>query len=357
MALDAPTLYKVIMMFGQLLLAAALVATGLLSSPPEASRTGVSQDPEVESQEDEEEGQSGRTGPARPRLEQLPPRLEAERRGPLLAVDGAPVEPGRIPAEVSEEARELWRAIHQATVVGDDAPARVSSFSLTFDVVSRHDNGKNDLTIDVLFQDRPRMDWMRTLLHRSGRVQLRGPGGDFLLENEQISSLAGRENEQSRRDMDRWIAVANHFLTLVNAGKVRLVDLELVDSPVDRLPASVGSQIEGLRWLEVTSPDFHLYPVPAESGEPVMRATLGVREDGRVMMTLIEDTDDRNAGWSRLVTHERWAEVSGRRMPKTMYVYRIDPLRGAFYERPVMELTLYRDGSLNPPLGEDSFRP
>jgi hypothetical protein len=95
----------------------------------------------------------------------------------------------------------------------------------------------------------------------SGRTLLRGPEGSFLIDGTEVVNLRGREGKDDRRRLEEWISIARNFLALAQPERVRLVELRelLHDEVVPFLIPSLATRASELDWLEVRSPDFHLY--------------------------------------------------------------------------------------------------
>lgn len=281
---------------------------------------------------------------------------------PLLASDGEPVIPGRIPSDTPEAARALWERVLAWTRT-DEAAAPVRSFDLGFDVVFRADDRHNQFPARYAFVDEP--GWLRCDVERSKRVQVRGPKGDWLIEKGQATRLVGRENAQSRREMDQWVAISRNFISLTDPDKVRLVRLALGQAPPAHvLPSRDIPVAPGLQWLEVESPDFRLYE-SAETGvaDPVYRARLGVEPaTGSVRLALLEERGVPGglSSAALLVAIEGWRTVADRRLPENLVVHALDPERvpSGFEERPSVDLWLLREEPrINPELPASYFEP
>lgn len=303
-----------------------------------------------------------------------PPRAKDERftgpgnrtepAAPLLASDGEPVSPGRIPSDTTPESLALWQDIVAATRVNDSNPPPIDSFKLTFDVDSRHDSGKNDVTLQLTFQNQP--GYLRTVMERSRRVQLRGPKGDWLVDKDETIDLTrGRENRESRRNMDQWISIARNFVTLTNPSRVRIQSLRQAEPPPTMLPTSVASDLEGLAWIEVASPDFMVVPTgsssqPRDAQTPVYKALIGLRRaTGTIDYVLLRDGNAANIRQARLMRYSKWQAVDGYRLPHNMLVYLIDDSRLGvrFLENASYDLYLHRGARLNPELEAALFEP
>ena len=309
-------------------------------------------------------GDSGQAGGAQDKDQEAPPRKVVSglgTRGSLVvlnASDGKPVEAGRIPDDTKADARELWELVLRGTRSSSAETPPVEGFHLTFDMTARHEGGKNDIALELAY--RMREGYLRTDILRSKRTQLRGPDGDFLIEKGSVTRLAGREHKQSREDMDQWVAIAHNFLTLTNPAAIRIVAMREVGAPSDRLPAEVRREIGGLRWLEVESPDFHLYSTDESEKAPVFVAQLALRpHTARVEYSLIQERGRRGDRDARLFAHKEFEQLQGFLLPRNVLVYLVDPTdRGlAFFAKPSIDLWMHPNGQLNPDLSLDHFRP
>lgn len=302
----------------------------------------------------------GQDDPSVPQVEVVLP--ERASTAPLVASDGQPVVPGRIPSDTPEAARTLWERVLAWTRIGESA-APVRSFDLGFDVVFRAEDRHNQFPARYAFVDDP--GWLRCEIERSKRVQVRGPKGDWLIEKGQPTRLVGRENRESRREMDQWVAISRNFLALTDPAKVRIVRLATGEPPPAQvLPSRAVPLAPTFSWLEVESPDFRLYE-SAEEGvaDPVYRARLGVDPaSGAVGLALLEARGTRGvlASGALLVEIVGWRTVGDRRLPENVLVHAVDPERVpfGFEERPSIDLWLSReDPRLNPELPATHFEP
>ena len=298
----------------------------------------------------------------------LPPVPAPARAGgseaALVASDGQPVAPGRIPEGTAPEARALWERIVAAARAG---PARnpVRSFDLRFDVVVRGESSRNDLG-RVRYAFRSDQGWLRSVWEKSGRVELRGERGDWLIDADLVTPLVGRENAESRRELDEWVAIARNFLALSDPRSIAIVSLARADVPEVPMPTEELAKLaEGLAWLSVESPDFRVV-TGSVATTPVYRAGLGVDvATGEVRLALLQDAASRFAlAPSTLLVHvATWIELDGHRVPRDLAVHQVEATEpGAparrFEERPVAELWLLtRDSRLDPALPKEMFLP
>jgi len=294
-------------------------------------------------------------------LGQLPPPPSDLKPAPrLVASDGEAVEPGRIPANTSKRARQLWRAIVDAT--GGATEEALTGFDLRFDIDVRTDSSMNSLGV-ARYRFWSDTGYIRSEWSKSGRVQLRGPLGDWLIDKDQKTELIGRENVQSRRELSRWAAIARNFLAIATPATMRIVELSEVTDLDVAFPTGVLAERAGkLDWISVRSPDFQL----ADSGDteqsPVYRAYLGQNpETGEVELAVLQEDRARRpvAESTVLVEIRAWSSIAKRTIPKHLLVYRThrEGLSWTFDDRPGADLFLKRDGSLNPRFKGKDFLP
>ena len=303
------------------------------------------------------------------------------------ATDGQPATPGRIPEGTSQAALKLWNSMlsasHMQKALGPTAP--VTSFDLTFGAELRSKPGtpSKDETVNFRFLDQDR-GFLSAEFLRSRRKTVRGPKGDYLLDGKEWVSMQGREDIESRRELDRWVAIARNFVALTQPAGVRLIELrELspvavdlgpqVEQKLDKqgipLPVKAMHRIEfgagrflslptektlaaanGLHWLEVTSPDFRLFDSGARGttgAASAYRAILGLEKNGRVRIAQFHDDNGGavNLQGALFVEILRWQELdSGYVLPKELNTFRSDPTRAhqTFEVQPTLSLTLHR---------------
>lgn len=194
-----------------------------------------------------------------------------------LDVDGAALEPGKLPSSTREEARkafELLRAAPRAKLV---EPFPLVGFDLRVDLRYRGAEGaRNDLP-DARWQ------WLAPdcLRLSTGRKRelLRGPEGDWLVDTsrtptELVELGVAREHKEDRRALDEGLALARTVASLFDLRALRLRRVEASVAPVvpnDALAARAGE----LAWLLVETPDLALPPAPDRRPSGMVRALLG----------------------------------------------------------------------------------
>ncbi len=328
--------------------------------------------------------QGGEEDPkAIPDLGDLLDQLPNPEQKPLLAIDGKPVAPGRMPEGTQPEAIALWSLMldwsgkaNRAQQDPESAPrklAAIKSFDLTFEATIRPQDSSagtasNDGIVRFQFKDEKR-GYLRATLEKSNRVSMRGPKGDWLFDGKAWVALQGREDIESRRELDRWVAIARNFIALTRPASIRLVELKaltpLPPAPIKEEPAEEGAaeaapkhstfgaviefgqgrflslpksvdpktkvdwvaQARSLRWLEVTSPDFRLFDTGDQKlkGTPMYRALLGLDAEGRIVMAQLAEDFGGAVRISKavFVYIPRWVTLgSGYSLPKQLETYR-----------------------------------
>ncbi|MFT5200171.1 MAG: hypothetical protein ACI87O_002846 [Planctomycetota bacterium] len=334
---------------------------------------------------------ASQTGAPAPELPQgLPTTAPGPQAEKWVASDGKEATPGRIPGGTSETAILLWGEVLAASRIkkAEGPTPPVTSFDLTFDVRLRTQPNapSNDEKVNFLFMDQGR-GYLSAEFQNSHRRTIRGDQGDHLFDGKEWVSLQGREDQESRRELNRWVAIARNFVALTQPAAVRLIELKeltpleqaLVTEPASdeirketapllrvkfgdgrflSLPnAKLQNVAKGLRWLEVTSPDFRLF----DSGDRLpgtpasaYRAMLGLDKDGRVRLAQFHEN---HGGAVRLqgalfVEIKSWKELpNGYVLPKEINTFRSDATRGdtTFEALPAMGLWLFtRYARINP---------
>lgn len=310
---------------------------------------------------------------------------------PLMASDGKQAAPGRIPDGTSEEARKRWQKLVQGSNVAGVQTTPIRSFSMGFDLRLRTIGVQNSpskevrATFDYLDE---KSGYVRGTYHDSGRSMLRGPKGDWSLDNKTGAvKLDGREDQVSRDELDRLLAISRNFVSLARPEGVRLVELRELDprpidaslrTPLDRRTLEFGdgrflrlpqnSMVQSalsLTWIEVASPDFRLYVPAGQLGaggsEPVYRALLGLASDGHVQFAQFTRDDAGPALATALFVHiKQLAEVGGYRFPRVIEVHSVlrERMPWQFEEKPSFELWGLKSHTwLNPMLQAKDFLP
>ncbi|MEZ6005778.1 MAG: hypothetical protein R3F33_16540 [Planctomycetota bacterium] len=317
----------------------------------------------------------------------IPGQIPPIGSGPLLASDGKPAEPGRIPEGTDPAAAALWQALLAAGRPAEQAtaPPDIRSFDLLFQAKLRKELGGSSNSEDIRFQflegERPNL---LARFEKSKRISLRGPRGDWTYDGKNWIELRGREDAEGRHELDRWIAIARNFIALTRPAGIRLVSLRPLKAPETATSRvlHLGEHADGvlpsdalipaalkLRWLEVESPDFELFDsgeAPLGAPKPVYRALFGLDAAGRVEMAWFQRGAQRTPA-SLFVYLPKSAQApdwvalgSGYRLPRQLLCYRSNGA-GGFEELPGLDLWLVSKRAflnpLNPPLTPESFTP
>lgn len=290
---------------------------------------------------------------------------------PLVASDGKQAAPGRIPGDTSKEAQKRWQKLVQGSRVEDVQTTPIRSFSMGFDLRLRtigveHSPSKDARAIFDYLDEKS--GYVRGTYLDSGRGMLRGPEGDWSLDSKTGPvKLDGREDQVSRDELDRLLAISRNFVSLARPEGVRLVELRELNpepigaslrTPLDRRTLEFGdgrflrlpknSMVQDalqLTWIEVASPDFRLYvpsgEISAGGIEPVYRALLGLASDGHVQLAQFTRDDKGPALATALFVHiKELTEVNGYRFPRVIEVHSAlrERMPWQFEENPSFEL-------------------
>ncbi|MDP6368604.1 MAG: hypothetical protein QF615_03275 [Planctomycetota bacterium] len=275
--------------------------------------------------------------------------------------------PGTLPADTSPEAAALWRSLCATTRVPREpgaAPlAALQTFDISFDQRLRSGAGRNEFSTRVRYLAPA---YLRFRLE-SGREQMRGPTGDWLLDGDQTVSLRGREHTEDRKQMDDWLAVAGNFVSLSDPASLHVSRLALAaDAPPD-LPPKLETTAAALHWLTVASPDFRLFLDGAEERDKqaVFSAFLGLdpKTSQLALAVLHEIRADRAQGpeapadqrsRTTLIQVLDHRELDGYIIPRFMNIHQWRA--GQFERRPSMELFVV-EGHLDAELVPADFTP
>ena len=254
----------------------------------------------------------------------LPPPREpaAPAEDLLLASDGAPAAPGRVPADTSEAARRLWTQLAGSLSVDDGTPAADAprAFEFEFDVRHRQSSGTQNFSARLRYLDEgPGLVRCEVLDDRGAErsAQMRGVDerGRPLYWFRKVQgegrtdgwrALRGRDTATSREEIDGWAAVAYDIARLTRPSSLRILSLRERaplpaldgDSPLrlrfegDQggllLPAvdiegvregraqQVHELCAGLRWLEVRTMDFRDLEDRGPGADPRYRLVFGM---------------------------------------------------------------------------------
>ena len=269
--------------------------------------------------------------------------------GQLLASDGEPVAPGRLPADTGEAARRLWAKVLGATHA--DALPAIHSFELAFDVRSLRPGASNrfDAGIAYLETDHPRSPFLRLYLQRKDLVSIHGPDGSWLIDGDTIQPLAGRDYAEDLRQLREYRSLAQNLLGLVQPSRLRVVSLralavtetppgaagaskriDFADAGPCNLPTEELAQVaRHYEWLELRSPDLRVYRDEGDARAGVYRGRMGIEPgSGEVRILILHAERDGVILPTRaiLVEIKTYAELAGGyRLPRHFLVKEIDP--------------------------------
>ncbi len=335
-------------------------------------------------------------------LPNKPSRAPVQAPGPRahkwMAIDGKEATPGRIPEGTSKGALKLWNEVLAASRIqkAEGSTPPVHSFDLTFDAEIRTKPGTASVieTVRFRFLDKGKGFLSAAFLTKDRKVKrqtIRGSKGDHLHDGKEWTSLQGREDQESRRELDRWVAIARNFVALTQPAAVRIMGLKELSplaapadgaAPTEELRIEFGEgrfisapnaramqAAKTLRWLEVTSPDFQLFDSgsrPANAEPLAYRALLGLDSGGRIRLAQFHED---NGGAVRVqgalfVEVSKWKELSnGYVLPGKIDTYRSDATRGhgSFEVQPALDLWLLKSSArinpARPPLQARDFEP
>lgn len=226
--------------------------------------------------------------------------------GPM-AMDGKPATAGRVPEGTPKDALDLWNGMIAAVGLSDRASAPSnndpSAFDLHFNMKRRVDGeGTQEADVRLRYLEIGPGLVSGAILEKSGdikSVQMRGLGrGDRLsywfrkfsgqAKTDGWISYAGRDYKEAREEVDSYATISFDIARLTEPESCRIVSLkrrakapesdlgrgwlQLVGDPGLQLPPN---DLEGKReprgktlaqlanelvWLELTTPDFRLWP-------------------------------------------------------------------------------------------------
>lgn len=327
----------------------------------------------------------GTDDPPRPKLPNVVERPQATQ---LLNVDGAPLVAGALPESTSAEARALCARLFSSTWTGEGLAPPMRAFVVTFDarVRAQVEGGATDVRMRFQFLEEGR-GWIRGVFPRTGRESVRGPEGDWLKDGDEVLDLSDHSNAESRREHERWLALARNFAVLSSPTTLRIVEaraaasVTLEDGELRvanlRIPlpnGKLGALAQNLEWLVIRSPEFDLLE-SAESTRSLKQVALGldpdsgavrlahlaqdpgaagaapeVTEEGSEQGAPPEGTSGEEAGNSLWVEVRGWSASGSRRLPKQLLVHREAPRSPArpglrYEDRAGIDLFLIESGT------------
>lgn len=303
--------------------------------------------------------------PVPPKFGGQPPIEKPITETPFTASDGKPVAPGRIPEDTTPSARDRWNKILAGTRIPGVQAAPIQGFDMSFEIATEG----NEFAAHYKFKAKEK--YLSFFLPRSStkRVMLRGPKGDFLIEEGVAEKLGGRGNTVGPKQLDDWTAIARNFIALSDPKAIRIVSLKTL--PAMTLPLPTESSIRNLpklakqlSWLEMRSPDFQLYNVDGPGKRTgIFRALLGVNQETGAVELAILSEDHKELGLhfsTMLVDISRRNKIDGYIVPGRMQIWKVEYHRGqptGFGKWEAVDLSLLEGGSLKPAFGENVFLP
>lgn len=326
---------------------ALVAATGLVVqvSAPAPAPLGAAAPPGVAQ---EGAGASGRGQRPAPR-----PSAQGE-DPPLLASDGKPALPGRVPEDATEPARAAWEALTEKLTVPRPAPPEGSAFSYEIKANGRfrdEETGSQDARARLSYLDVAKGYVSLQILDDEDRVistQMRGPDParpqlerrlEYWYKKERGEGTtdgwlnqSGGDFSSDREEVDRWAVGAYDIARILTPRSMRLTSLRTLALAEEYDPAtrflklagdpgilfpdvdvlgvqgggaqSIASLAEGLTWLEVRTPDFRLFEDGlTEEQKRALRASpkrvvIGIRPagpgeslaDGRPALVIVSPT-------------------------------------------------------------------
>jgi hypothetical protein len=293
---------------------------------------------------------------------------QLEEAPPLLGTDGKPILPGQLPPGTSAAASALWTAVLERSGAGQP----IRSFELSFYLRQRDPNHPQVNDLDLRFSYLV-PGYVRAVLE-SGRTLLRGPRGDYLIDQQETISLVGREGIEDREQLDQMASLARNFVALSDPRSLRLVELAVEPAPPSGLPSRYAQETKGLSWLRVVSPDFFLGSAqarPAGTPPPLYSAALGIEPETReIRFAVLHEQKLKLEGEQQvtalvpetamLVRLAEYTDRNGFHVPHSVRVFGLDAtmVPARFRSSPTSELTLRkRRGSLRAGLRPTDFQP
>ncbi len=270
--------------------------------------------------------------------------------------------PGAIPAETPPEARASWEAM-VAAAFPDGPSERVTCFDFEcWGTAYTGGRQANDFEARIRFLE---PGFVHRTMKRSGRGQVRGPAGDFLIDEKgRVLPLQGREYAEDRKDLDRTVAVARTFVALTDPLHLTIASLELQPAAPTSLPGAFAARAAELTWLVVRSPDFYLadaaeVPAGETDARPLYRVQLGLDRTTKLPeLVVIQRDDPGQVQLAQLVQLKKFKTLDGHRVPFEVRTFdpdlRLSPWK--FGTRPATLLGI-NQGSLRPDLTAKDFEP
>jgi hypothetical protein len=302
-------------------------------------------------------------------------RLGQQDSGASAPPLAAKAEVAEVPADASQRARELWTALCKATLAPLGAPlgapqnpgmpgapaARtpITAFDLSFDGRAWSPQS-NDFEIRQRYLA---PGWVRRT-QKSGREQIRGPDGDWLVDptTKEKIRLRGKDFEQDRRELGETQQVARSFVALANPGAIRLTRLETMAAPPTSIPTALAARAAQLDWIAIETSSLTRASTNPGAALTLFRAQIGLDKKSALPQIAVvweEEQGQHVGGQDLLVDLLHYAPLDGYQVPDKLKVYPPDPQRSplVFAEAPSLQLDLRRGGSLKPALTPEDFVP
>lgn len=264
--------------------------------------------------------------------------------------------PGVLPEGASPGARAAWQELTAATAGAREGGVR--AFDLEFDATARQERQSNDFRARYRFLEEGPRAFVRITMSQSGRERLRGPEGDFLLQQGQPPlRIEGRELREDKRELDEAVGIARTFAGLSDPRRLRIARLELLAAPPRELPSNLAKLAAGLRWLELSTPDFRR----GASDGALYRVRLGLEPKTHLpvlAMVAREQGPALELETAQLLQLGDFQEVDGFKIPREVRSFQPDmeQVPRVFSSRSSLELYFLK-GTLRPALTSADFVP
>lgn len=309
--------------------------------------------------------------PTPPKLGGTEPVPPVVKEAELLASDGKPLAPGRIPDDTTPEARAAWEKLFGATLGAAGARKPVTAFALDIDVIlAQGAKGPNQAAGQYEYLA---PGFVRVRFKDSKKESFRGPAGDWLVDPERHEVLPierTSQNEQDVKLLDDSVAIARNFIALTDPRSLRIARLALRTMPPPVVARESAARAKELIWIGVESPDFRLTRAPTAGARPALyRIELGLDPATSLPAQALVTEGTAAAPLSpttQFLVLNEWIEADGTKVPKQVRTFEIDPrtlaagaadpLKFAFQRDPASDVWI-TNARMNPPLTADSFRP
>lgn len=300
-----------------------------------------------------------------------------------LQAPAVPPAPAQAPesAPAIDPALAAFRRMCDRIDLGQALPP-IAAFRLNIAIERREDGQVNGGTAQLSWRT---PNFVRLVLE-NGRQQARGPDGYWMKDSAEapVEKLVGRDNADSRREIDEIAAMCHNFAALARAREWKLSKLSALAAPPSELPHALRETASTLEWLELASPDFKLLDDTAPgaavaSGPKQYRVRVGlVRADSKLpagrkvepgapfLLLIGEQRDGIDILGTQMLLAldalrplDREKPNEGPRVPSRMYLRRADPFSrsGAFEEAPSIEIGIAAGSRVGIELADAEFAP